>query len=59
MPVEAMIERATNAVAAGAVASPWWLPELQQASEIAALFLPILGVAWLLLQMIAWIVRQR
>ena len=59
MPVEAMIERASNAVAAASVASPWWLPELQQASELAALFLPILGVAWLIIQIIAWLVKQR
>lgn len=50
--VEAMMERATNAVAAGAVASPWWLPSLTTVSEVAGLMLPILGVIWLCVQII-------
>lgn len=32
--------------------SPVWLPSLQQASDIAGLALPILGVTWLLVQIV-------
>jgi hypothetical protein len=43
-------EIVTDAAAAGAVASPIWLPTLHQASEFAAMILPILGALWLALQ---------
>ena len=33
----------------GAVASPLWLPSLQEVSQICGAVAPILGVAWLLL----------
>lgn len=45
-----VIERATNVVAAGAVVSPWWLPMLEVTSQFAQLMLPILGAAWLSVQ---------
>ena len=45
-------EKTTNIVAAGAVASPAWLPVLELVSEYAALLLPILGVIWLAVQII-------
>lgn len=48
-----MIERTTNAIAAGAATSPWWLPSLADVSQTAALMLPILGVVWLLIQITA------
>jgi len=44
------METVTTTGAVGAVASPWWLPSLQTVSDAAALWLPILGVAWLLVQ---------
>ena len=44
------MEHTTTAVAAGAVASPFWLPWLQTASEVAATVAPILGLIWLLVQ---------
>lgn len=44
------IETATNTVAAASLASPFWLPSLQDASSFAALALPILGALWLILQ---------
>jgi len=40
----------TNSIAAASLASPLWLPSLQDASEFAALVLPILGALWLILQ---------
>lgn len=42
-----IVERTTNAIAAGAAVSPWWLPSLGDISSGAALLLPILGVVWL------------
>lgn len=48
-----MIDRVTNTIAAGAVTSPWWMPSLADVSTTAALLLPILGCAWLLVQIIA------
>lgn len=45
-----VIERATNVIAAGAVASPWWLPMLEEFSRTAQLCVPILGAAWLTVQ---------
>lgn len=43
-------EKITTASAWGAVASPLWLPSLQDISQICATVAPILGVAWLLFQ---------
>lgn len=45
-----LMDNATTAAAAGAIASPIWLPWLQTASELAAVIAPILGVIWLLVQ---------
>lgn len=50
--VEAVIDRVTNTIAAGAVTSPWWMPSLADISSNAALLLPILGCAWLIVQII-------
>lgn len=41
-----------SAGATGAITSPWWLPSLHNVSEIAASVAPILGVIWLLVQII-------
>ena len=41
----------TNYIAAGSVVSFLWLPTLQSVSTIAAEMLPILGCAWLLVQL--------
>lgn len=45
-----MTEQLNPAIASAAVTSPWWLPPLGQLSDIAALVLPILGAAWLAVQ---------
>lgn len=47
-----MIEKATNTIAAGAVVSPWWMPSLADVSATAGLMLPILGCAWLIVQIL-------
>lgn len=52
-------ERSTDSVAIAAVASPIWLPGLQQVSEIAALLLPIAGVIWLGVQIYYHIKKNR
>lgn len=51
-------DRATDAVAAGMVASPFWLPGLQDVSEIAALVVPILGAIWLIVQIIGYFAKK-
>jgi hypothetical protein len=43
----------TNAGAGAAVVSPWWLPALHDVSAFAAEIVPILGAAWLIVQIIA------
>lgn len=47
-----IVDKATTVVAAGAVASPWWLEWLSNVSEIAALLLPIAGLIWLIVQVV-------
>lgn len=49
----------TGAAATLAVFSPVWLPWLQDISTIAALLLPIAGVAWLGIQGWAKIFRNK
>lgn len=44
------VDRATDVVAAGAVTSPIWFHWLELASSFAGMLLPILGAAWLVLQ---------
>lgn len=53
-----MVERMTNTIAGGAIISPWWLPNLSTISEFAALMLPILGCAWLIVQIVLKITRD-
>lgn len=53
-----VMDRSTDVVAASAVASPIWLPWLQSTSEIAGLLVPILGAAWLIIQIIGYISRK-
>lgn len=44
------INSVTTTSAVAAVSSPWWLPLLNSASELAGLIFPILGVLLLLIQ---------
>lgn len=45
-------ELVTDTGAVAAIASPWWLPALHDISQIAALVLPIVGVMWLVIQIV-------
>ncbi len=53
-----MHETITNATAGAAVVSPFWLPSLQSVSEIASVLLPILGAAWLVVQIAAKVIEM-
>jgi hypothetical protein len=52
------MDKITNGIAGAAVASPWWLPTITEVSHAATIALPILGVIWLSIQMLAWFIRQ-
>lgn len=52
------IERGTDSVAVAAVASPFWLPALQQFSEVAGLLLPVAGLVWLLVQIFGYVWKR-
>lgn len=41
-----------NGTAIGAITSPVWLPAVSDVSRIAAEILPIVGVVWIVIQMI-------
>ena len=43
--------------AAGAISSPFWITRLEGVSQVAATLAPILGCAWLLVQIIAKMVE--
>lgn len=47
-----MSDSFTNTTAIFAVISPLWLEWLQDISQVAALLLPVAGLAWLVIQ--AW-----
>lgn len=47
---ETATEKITAAIASAAMLMPVWNPSLKDTSEFAALIAPIIGVAWLLLQ---------
>lgn len=49
-------EELVNAGAAGAIISPWWLPPLHNASTIAAEVAPVLGIVWLMLQIVTKVI---
>lgn len=40
----------TDAIAVGALATPWWFSELQEVSGVFALLFPIAGTIWLVTQ---------
>lgn len=41
----------TTATAGAAIVSPWWLPVVTGLSTAASWALPVLGCAWLIMQM--------
>ena len=47
--------KATNVVACASVCMPLWFPSLSQVSEWAALWTPILGAIWLVIQIMRWL----
>lgn len=49
----------TDGIAGAALVSPWWLPFLQNASDIAGLLLPIAGLIWLVIQIVGYIIKDR
>jgi hypothetical protein len=51
---QGVVDKITTGVAGASLASPIWLPWLKTVSEVAALLLPILGLTWLLIQMVGW-----
>lgn len=53
------MEQITNTAALGAVTSPAWLPFLKTTSDVAGLLLPILGAAWLLVQIVVKVREHR
>lgn len=58
--VEALLQTPnTNVIAVGAVVSPFWLPYLQTGSDIATMLLPIAGLAWLVIQMVAFLRKKK
>lgn len=46
--------RVTDGVAVGAVSSPFWLTPLEGVSSLAGSLLPILGCAWLIVQIVGY-----
>lgn len=50
--IEGVMTKGTNVVAAGGLASPLWLPSLEQVSQTAALMLPVASLAWIVVQIV-------
>ena len=50
MKSETLLNNSTHVVAAGGVSSPLFLPHLEALSNMSALWMPILGSIWLLVQ---------
>lgn len=54
----AVLDKTTTTVAAGAVATPIWLPSLAELSSTAAQWLPILGLFWLAIQIVVFLYKS-
>jgi len=52
------LDGVNNSIAGAAVASPIWLPWLSSMSEVSALLLPIAGLAWLVIQIVGYLVKK-
>lgn len=58
--VQALIDTpSTTTIALGSIMSPLWLPRIADVSAFAATLMPILGVAWLIIQIISKIHEMR
>jgi hypothetical protein len=55
---ETLFDRVTTGIAAGSLASPFWLPWLKTVSDVAALLLPIFGLVWLVVQIATRLLRK-
>lgn len=49
----------TTTVALGSIVSPLWLPGMADISSFAATLMPIAGVTWIIVQIIAKIIELR
>lgn len=47
-----LADSTNKAITVSAITSPWWLPIMHQVSDAAALVLPILGLFWLIVQIV-------
>ena len=52
MALHPTIDTATNIGAGVAVASPVILPWIERVSDVAAIWLPVLGAVWLIVQIV-------
>jgi hypothetical protein len=52
------LDKITNSVAVAGAASPFWLPSLQEMSTTASLLLPIISVAWIVIQVVHKLTRR-
>ena len=58
MSVQGMFQGSSNGVAVAGITSPAWLPPLTDMSAVAADLLPIVGVLWLVVQIIFYLKTQ-
>lgn len=56
---ETTSDRVQAVAAAGAITLPWWLPDLHEVSAEAALFAPILGCLWFVIQITLRLIEFR
>lgn len=54
-----IMDRTTAAISGAAIVSPWWLPYLANASEVAGFLLPIFGVIWIIVQLVSFLMKKK
>jgi len=58
--VQALVDTpSTTTIALGSITSPLWLPRIADVSAFAATLMPILGVTWLVIQIVSKIHEMR
>lgn len=57
--VRELVDGTNAAVSSAFITSPFWLPALKDTSEVAGLLTPVLGGAWLIVQIISKIKEMR